>query len=218
MITACAAKSRTFFDIGANLGYSSVCAGTANRQLKIVSVEMDRSLAPLIQANLDLNGIAEAHVVSRAVGDSNGSVSYTPHLYSFLAKAVGEETRIPEIKLETPIASIDELIVEFGLPDLVKMDVDGAETAALRAAEQMLEAPDLVLFLEVHPQILPEFGSSAAEVGAFLIAQGFSLYAIPDFRGDDLMNLRPLETLEGLSSPTCDMLLVTRRDVAGLME
>ena len=152
-----------------------------------------------------------------AVGDSEGTIRYTPHPYSFLCQAAGEKTIMPEVQMEAPVIRLDSLMDELGhKPDLIKMDVDGAEMAALTGAEQVLSNPELTMFLEVHPAALPKFGSSAAEVGEFLSARGFSLYLVEEFREVSQTRLTPIKDLSGLSTPSGDMLVVTRRSISDL--
>lgn len=219
LIIDCARKSQFFMDIGANLGYFSVIAGAANPKIQIISIEMDKSLAPLIQANLELNNIENALVVSGAVGSEYGRIEYTPHPYSFLAMATGEHTFVPKICQEAPILRIDDILEEFShTPGLVKMDIDGAEMMALINADRLLSKDDIIILLEVHPIHLIKFGSSAIELGDFLKNRGFSMYSIDDFRMGEDWAFEPLDTLADLCSETGDMVLVTRRNILDLFK
>lgn len=212
LIIGFAKEAKSFVDIGANLGYFSVVAGKANPKLDILSVEMDASLAPILKRNLDLNGI-EARIVTGAVGDGGEPIPYTPHPYSFMFKVSHEDCTPPDVHLEAVNRTIDS-ILGGATPDFVKMDVDGAEMIALTYAKTMLANPDLTMLLEVHPTVLPAFGSSAKEVGDYLTGLGLSLYTIGDFRSASSVSLQRVDSLEHLSTPSGDMILVTRKPVA----
>ena len=208
-----AGQSRYLWDIGSNLGYFAVVLGRANPKLRIMALEMDETLQPVIRRNLDTNSV-QAEVVHGAVGDTDGDVSYTPHPYSFLQKMAKEKASAPVLELKTPIMRMDDIAQREGaLPDLIKMDVDGAEVAALRAASSVLENPELVMFLEVHPKLLPNFGVSISDVDEILQKHGLKVYEIENFRSDAAVNFAEVESLEtGIPADSNPMVLVTRKD------
>ena len=208
-----AGQSRYLWDFGSNLGYFAVVLGKKNPDLRIMALEMDETLLPVIQRNLDTNGVS-ADIVHGAVGDTDDFVSYTPHPYSFLQKMAQEKAIAPKLELKTPIMRMDDLAKKAGaLPDLIKIDVDGAEVAALRAASDVLANPELVMFLEVHPTLLPNFGVSIADVDAILQAQGLRVFEIENFRTDAAVNFAEVASLEtGIPQDSNPMVLVTRKD------
>ena len=61
-------------------------------------------------------------------------------------------------------------------PDLLKIDIDGAEMSALRGMSRILQETEPDLLLEVHPTILPRAGSSAAEVWIFCVGLTTSFF------------------------------------------
>jgi len=68
---------------------------------------------------------------------------------------------------------------ELPLPDVLKIDIEGAEILCLLGAVKLLggvwEKRPRLIFLETHPDYLPEFGSDTAEVFALLKTAGFAL-------------------------------------------
>ena len=52
---------------------------------------------------------------------------------------------------------------DFPLPALIKMDVEGAEVAALRGAHEVIRASRPVLLVEVHPTVGPAFADYSRE-------------------------------------------------------
>lgn len=208
-----AGQSKYLWDIGSNLGYFAVVLGKKNPDLRIMALEMDETLLPVIQRNLETNGV-NAEIVHGAVGETDEIVSYTPHPYSFLQKMAKEKATAPALQLKTPIMRMDALARDAGaLPDLIKIDVDGAEVAALRAASDVLANPELVMFLEVHPKLLPQFGVSISDVDAILQKQGLRIYEIENFRTDAAVNFAEVSSLEtGIPQDSNPMVLVTRKD------
>ena len=66
-------------------------------------------------------------------------------------------------------------------PTLVKMDVDGAEFAILTGARQLIAARKTEFLVEIHPNELPKFGTTAAAVLA-LFADRYRIRVLPNLR------------------------------------
>jgi hypothetical protein len=52
--------------------------------------------------------------------------------------------------------------------DFIKIDVEGFELDVLRGAASVLHRDQPILFLEVHPHILPRFGATVDDIQAEL--------------------------------------------------
>ena len=71
-------------------------------------------------------------------------------------------------------------------PTVIKMDIEGAEFRALDGMRELLSEPQCrLLFLEVHPIELPEFGASIDDVDRLLKDVGFDKPEIVS-RGSEL--------------------------------
>ena len=71
---------------------------------------------------------------------------------------------------------------ELPVPDMVKVDIEGAEILALNGMRKLLasdRAPKAV-FMEVHPVFLPHFASSPEQVLDLMFSFGYRL----DYRSD----------------------------------
>jgi FkbM family methyltransferase len=204
---------RCFADIGANLGYFTTVAFAANKNASLFAFEMDETLSQIIKRNLELNGCKTASVVSAAIGDVDGrEVAYTPHPFSFIAEATGIRLEPFEIKLMAKTISLDTYFSDRPiLPDLIKMDVDGAEMLALRGMGRLLAQPDLQMLLEIHSHHLPNFGTNADAVLKLVRDLGFKTYRLVNFRHDDDVELFEINDARQLIAPTGDMILVTRK-------
>jgi hypothetical protein len=84
--------------------------------------------------------------------------------------------------VDVPAVTIDEFCGALHLaPDVIKIDVEGAELDALRGARQTIArcGPSLALFVELHPSVWPLAGVSRADVEAELQAQRLGIEALP---------------------------------------
>jgi hypothetical protein len=89
---------------------------------------------------------------------------------------------------EVRALSIDQFCAEHRLePRVIKIDVEGAELAALRGARSMIAAAGagLQLFVEMHPHLWPRLGISADDVRRECEAQGLVAESL-DASGGDL--------------------------------
>ena len=78
--------------------------------------------------------------------------------------------------------------------DVVKLDIEGGEVAALRGMRETLSraGPGLVVFAECNPSMLERSGSSASELIEVLRGQGLDVRWIDESRG----STRPLDEVD----------------------
>lgn len=118
---------RTVVDLGANRGaFSSMMTPFATR---IVAVEANSSLVPIIQHNLRLNGITEPRVEAVFVG-AGGDMA-----------AVGSAV----VALSTLFDRHDLQVVDF-----LKIDIEGSEFGLFQAPSWLSRVQNLSM--EVHPK------------------------------------------------------------------
>ena len=81
-----------------------------------------------------------------------------------------------------PAQSIDEFCEAAALsPDVIKIDIEGAELAALRGARRTIagRGAALALFVELHPAIWPSLGVTRADIEAELVRQRLVVEPLP---------------------------------------
>ena len=156
-----------FYDIGANIGMISILVAKKmkGKLKRICCFEPDN--AQELRENLKLNGLSEIDVHQFALGDKEGTcelfvsgdVGGGSHS---LASGYKEGARAVEIEIKRG----DHFVESSGFPpDVIKLDVEGAELSVLRGLEQTLKAGRLrELFVEVHPKGMELFGDSADEL------------------------------------------------------
>jgi FkbM family methyltransferase len=167
---------------GAHLGYVTVhaarAAGPAGR---VITFEANPTVLDVLQANLTANGVAECvEVVPKALGDAGRRtrfyVSSGGEMSSLFAPPVDS------VPVDVEIVRADEVV--SGPVDVVKLDIEGGELAALRGMEGLFDAAQpRALFLECNPESLERAGTSAEELFAWLAAHGFEVEWIDEARG-----------------------------------
>ena len=130
------------FDIGASYGSkASIFRRLAQR---VIAVEADPAAFALLSrrfaqhpevvpwhaAATDHNGIGRFFRID------NSSDAYNSTDESWVAAIAAERGKAAPSAIEVPYITIDALIARFGVPDYIKLDIEGAELAALHGLTQ----------------------------------------------------------------------------------
>jgi FkbM family methyltransferase len=148
----------TVFDIGAHQGVvAMMLANIVGPTGRVIAIEADKYCARVARKNLAQNKVTNVQLVNAAVAAAPGMAEFSellhvddgePGLHARAIKAV----------------TVDTLAEEFGIPDVLFIDVEGYECQVLHGAAKTLQSrPDL--FIEVHVgKGLETFGGSVSEV------------------------------------------------------
>ena len=148
---------RTFWDVGANYGLFTFGLRACCTDLRIEAFEPDPDYVALLQRTLGASGPDRVQVHPIALSDSQGKVAFKRDLLSgstgFLLgwgqpsdRAMDPTGDWRTIEVET--STIDAESARLGIPDLIKIDVEGAELAVLRGGKGTLEAHMPIILLE----------------------------------------------------------------------
>ncbi|MGV1014726.1 MAG: FkbM family methyltransferase [Methyloceanibacter sp.] len=137
---------------------------------RVIAVEMDQLNARACAKNFALNSESEITAVHAAVSDRSGTIRST-------GSSIASSQSLLNVLYERVRAvTLDEICLEYGSPELVYIDVEGAEVLALRGAENALASVP-VWFVELHgDQICGQFGGSNHEVARTFRNLGFQIY------------------------------------------
>lgn len=163
-------------DVGANIGIYTVFLAAHFR--RVDAFEPDPSNLERLKENLDLNQSANVTVHAVCVGDRIGSVGFT--------RPVAHNQGIGSIALDrgdyqVPSTTLDEFFAGHPiLPTLIKMDIEGAEWLACQGMRRLLTeyAKNVAILLETHPERLPDYGGSVAQLKDFFESHGMQVEAL----------------------------------------
>ncbi|MCW3004973.1 MAG: methyltransferase, FkbM family [Conexibacter sp.] len=150
----------TVLDVGASFGlYSMAGARRVGPSGRVVAFEPARRTASALRLHLEWNGAGEhVEVTETAVGASTGSSRFWEQEVSFVASFAEAWARREERSFATPVqerhvptVALDDFCATRAIePDVIKIDVEGAEASVLRGAREILARRQALLFLEVH--------------------------------------------------------------------
>jgi FkbM family methyltransferase len=164
-------------DLGAHIGTFSLAAAARNCQ--VLAVEASPRNAALLQESAVRNRFANLRVVNVAVSDRPGTVDFCPY-----GPFGHVRTTLMNLNLSSiPVRAIpvDALLGEVGWDtvDLIKMDVEGSEIAALRGMKHLLtrgKAPLLVY--ECNAATLRFYGQTPRQLKEAVEEFGYRSYQI----------------------------------------
>ncbi|HEX2888661.1 FkbM family methyltransferase [Vineibacter terrae] len=189
-----ATNASFFVDVGANIGIYSFWFAAQRSPGHVLALEPDpanvrclaRTTAHARLSGIDIRAIAASDHKGIAVFQFDDVSGLTGQLkssaISFTERHYGVRPREASVEVDT----LDE-IMRDGHPDIIKIDVEGAEASVLRGATSTLRV--------ARPCILIELGDGREDSTAVLQQEGYSLC--------DASNLGPLkpETWNALALP-----------------
>jgi FkbM family methyltransferase len=137
-------REELFVDIGANVGsYSVLAAGVVGAPV-LAFEPAPRAYAALMD-NLRLNGLESCVEARRqGVGAQQGTLRFTAGLDT--VNHVVSTTEGTSAAIEVPIVTLDATL-ESARPCMIKVDVEGYETAVVAGAQRTLHSPGVAAVL-----------------------------------------------------------------------
>lgn len=174
-------------DVGANLGYFSILMSQiVGKRGRIIALEPMPDTVETLRENIGMNGLENVIVIEAAASDGSGSVQ----LLSGASERTAKTASIVGYRLEEParttlVRSIrldDYFAGSTQFPDLIKIDVEGAELAVLKGARETIAKGRPTLIVEIHRWGSPE----SRDVWDLLSELGYS---------SKIIEIRPPEAL-----------------------
>ena len=160
------------YDVGANVGvYSLLASSRVGASGRVYAFEpMERNLRYL-HRHLELNRTQHCVVVAAAVSDTDGTRKFSAASWDYSMGRLAEEG-------ETVVASVTLDSCVYGEkklppPDLIKIDVEGAEAEVLTGASRLLAEFHPRIFLEVHGTELHAHCRAFLQVRGYIVREGY---------------------------------------------
>jgi FkbM family methyltransferase len=167
------------FDVGAHQG---VIAMILSRLLvprgNVIAVELDEFNVRVIRRNLQLNNIKNVAPLHAGVSEKAGQIAYEALSNSYV---LHPQTVLSKLAYNTvPAISIDEMSRQYGRPDLIYIDIEGHEVAAMRGAKETLREPTR-WYVELHGnELCSRYGGTNEDVVRQFLQAGLSVAIAQD--------------------------------------
>lgn len=168
----------TFADVGANEGYFSVAAARrAGPAGRVLAVEPQTRLHPVLQRNFALNACTTAELAPYAVSDRPGEAALhlTPGVNNSASSLI-RPTRYPLARQTVQCLTLADIFGRHSVDtcDLLKIDIEGWEYEAVLGSPDLFRSGRVkALALELHPPLLLRRGLDSAKITDFLTECGY---------------------------------------------
>ena len=166
-----------FVDVGAHVGLITLQVATRRPRARIHSFEPHPVRGASLIANAEMNPDLSIEITRVGLSDRSGRLPYDETAHR---TGVGDES--------IAVVTLDDYAQQRGVDhiDVVKLDIEGHEAAALRGARRLLDERRIGA---VIVESLPDHGDVGA-VAEYLIQHGFRAVDLPDPRPSWIRALR----------------------------
>ena len=161
-----------FYDIGADAGLYTVLVAAKVPNECLISFEPHPLRRESLQRNLERNDV-EATIRTEALGNKSGNVKLN---YALHTDETNEMVEAGSEGFSVEVNRANNLIPEeLPPPDVVKIDVEGAELSVLKGFGNIINNSSCrVIYIEVHDKIA-NFGGNKKELTSLLNQNGYKI-------------------------------------------
>lgn len=182
LVKGIVSKGMTFIDLGSHIGYYTILAADlVGKNGRVFAFEPDPNNYALLIRNIEANGYENVTPVNKAVSNKTGAAKL------FLNpdnkgdhKLWASHERQQWVNVEA--TTLDNFFENHASRvDVIKMDIEGGEMAALRGMAKLIERnANLKIISEFWPRAIEETGFSPTEFLNKLMEYDFKLYHISE--------------------------------------
>jgi len=188
----------TVFDIGANSGYFTLLmADLVGKTGRVYSFEPYPPIFKLLKTNVETNNLDQVRLFPIALSDKRGEVPLSINPVNDGGHSLGTFKNNPDLigwdteKLKEIVhtETVDEFMVDQGIGsvDVIKIDVEGAETLVFAGAKNLLSnSQSPAIICEVGDIAQEQAGKSEKDLRKLLYGHDYRSYWIDNFREFDI--------------------------------
>jgi FkbM family methyltransferase len=151
-------------DVGAKIGYYLLLFEKyIGSEGKVICIEPSVENLPELKKNIEINRFVNVKLFDVAIGMDDGTTGLRVGINSGVVDLpdYGQAGK-NQGAYQVPLRKLDSLVTDK--IDFLKIDVEGYEGQVLKGAQEILNRDKPILFLEIHPSIIPEFGFSVGQI------------------------------------------------------
>lgn len=173
-----------FVDVGANFGYFTCLAGSyiGNQgNGKVIAFEANPKIFDLLRKNVKINwSMCPIDIYDCAISDKVGHVDFfAPKEGAANAHIVSKLTTAPQGSIRVHASTLNHIIGKTSV-DIMKVDVEGFETAVLRGASAVLESsPRINLILEWSQKQMSDAGFTSEDMLSLMDQHSLEAHRLP---------------------------------------
>ena len=209
MFMRLASVSNHAYDIGANIGYYSLLALKCNPEITVTSFEPNPMLWERFKVNADLNGVSKrARLEQVGVGEEASETTlYVPSTTGTGGGSLRDLHPLEGTRAQPTVRIVNPTTLDISqTPDLIKMDIEGAELSAIRGLLPLIRQGLPTIFVELLRKWMKPFNSHPMDVVSLLSKLGYEMFAIGEAQ------LWSVERIDGNTKETNFLFVHPTRD------
>lgn len=162
-------EGQIVYDIGAHMGYYTVIGSSAvGPNGRVIAFEPLPFNLSQLRRHIHLNRCGNVTVIDKCVAERSGRARFSP------GTGTGTGRLTPDGALEVEVVSLDDAVSSGALPppDVMKIDVEGAELSVLKGAEKVIARSRPTILLSLHSEELQK------ECSNLLAAWGYHVESV----------------------------------------
>lgn len=175
--------AQTVLDIGANFGhYALIAANTPPKKRLIIAFEPEPETRAILQDNIRLTPDSTIIVSEVALGETCGEKNLFvdgKNLggHSFSKENIKGVKKKALVRVETLDGFLERTFPGTKI-DLIKMDVQGAESSILKGAMKTISRDHPTIFCEFWPRGIQNMGKDPSEFIAFFLKNKYEIFVV----------------------------------------
>jgi FkbM family methyltransferase len=166
IILQLAKGKKCVFDIGANHGIVSLLISSQNKDMQVYAFEASEAAVNIINHHIRLNNLTgRVKAINALIAERSG---YTIPFYwqdSSGGASITKGRLGHTIEVEKVTLSIDDFVLYKSIfPDFIKMDIEGAESLAIKGMKYTLTSVRPLIMIELHGLGSKSLAENAAEI------------------------------------------------------
>jgi FkbM family methyltransferase len=184
ILASLVSQTRVFIDIGANVGFYSCFAAALNETVKVFSFEPNSDVRKRLHKNIMLNNSHDRiAVLPYGLGERNEELElYVPPRSGSGAGSL--RNLHPEegesVTLKVDIHKLSSIFPNLDSVDLLKIDIEGSELAAIKGGLELIQRNKPVIIVELLRKWMKPFGSHPQDVVKLLTPFGYTCFSIAE--------------------------------------
>jgi FkbM family methyltransferase len=204
---------KVLWDVGANYGLMSIYAACHFRgQVQVIAFEPSPIVLKELRNNLELNRCENVTVEPICLGDRDGTVPFfVSEDQSWNATMIPQfaQSHAENLKIEVPCSTIALCVERLPPPDVIKLDVEGAEHLVVRGGRRFLADAKTSMIVEYNVHAIRDAGLTPRGYLDLFRDLGYTIHAmkrpvVGPFRWETLQKIQHERTLPVL----CNLIML----------
>ncbi len=172
-----------FYDVGANIGYYTLLAAKRiGENGTIYAFEPDSNNRKKLHANIELNNFKNVVIVPNIVSNKNNKTIklFVSDKKNRGMSSIEKPDNFSGITENVQTISLDEFSKTAKFPDLIKIDVEGAEYSVLKGMKEIMKKNNPDILIEVKDETLYNQNVSRKMLAELIRKMEYNFYEIGD--------------------------------------